>query len=64
MRAAAANFERAAKQGHSLGQFRFGVCLYTGDGVDEQDHVAAAKWIKRAAEKGVPDAMFNGAAHS
>jgi len=57
-------YEKAARQGHREAAFNLGFMLYNGYGIapDEcmlpADHMAAAPWLQRAAELGVPRAIY------
>jgi TPR repeat protein len=48
-------FKKAAENGHSEGQFHYGVCLRDGKGVS-QSHEKAFEFFNRAAEGGVAEA--------
>ena len=48
--------ERAAKKEHIFAMYQLGVCYYRGLGV-EQDMHKALRWLTRAAEYSMPDAM-------
>lgn len=51
-------FRRAAEQNNPIGQFNYGICLDTGEGV-KKDSREALKWYRKAAEKGLPEAKLN-----
>lgn len=40
-------------------QYQYGMLWLSGRGVAKQDEAEAVKWLKRAAELGHPEAMFN-----
>ena len=47
---------RAAEQGHPQAQYLLGYAYYRGDGVEQDDEVAA-RWYSKAAEQGHADAQ-------
>ncbi|MCH8262051.1 MAG: SEL1-like repeat protein [Proteobacteria bacterium] len=56
--AAAAEFQKLAKQGDKKAQAHLGYMYYVGEGV-EQDYVQAVKWYKKAAILGDKDSQYN-----
>lgn len=57
-RRAAEWFRQAAERGHAASQFRYGMLLAAGNGVDA-DEVQAREWLERAAEQGDSDAQWH-----
>ncbi len=55
-RNAAAYFQQAAERGYPYAYYSLGLCYYDGRGVAENRKLAL-KWIRRAAEAGVPEAQ-------
>ena len=47
-----------AEQGYSSAQYNMGLCLYNGDGVN-QDYKEAVRWFQKAAEQGCVDAQYS-----
>ena len=52
----AAYFQQAAERGYPYAYYSLGLCYYDGRGV-EKNRKLAMKWIRRAAEAGVPEAQ-------
>lgn len=48
----------AAQKGHPYAMFNVGTALLTGDGVDKDEHLAT-EWLRKAAEKNIPQANLN-----
>lgn len=46
-----------AKDGNPIAQYNLGMCYYNGDGTKENEK-EAIKWLHKAAEQDVPEAMF------
>lgn len=50
-------FRKAAEQGDAEGMFGLGVMIAAGEGVKTKDPVEGMRWIRKAAELGVPRAI-------
>ena len=52
MRRAVNMYKMAAEKGNATAQYKYGYCLFNGEGVEKVDKEEAIKWVKKAANQG------------